>query len=616
MEHRYPRWFGIVALLLCLGGLRTHAQTFVNQLPIPNTVDNAVVNLSLDVESHNFSPQAGVTDTLDTLVKTFAFNLENDSVGNSYLGPTLIWRPGRHQSINVKNNLTQTATVHWHGAHVPPSMDGGPHQPIAPGATWPVHFDVMDTACTLWYHPHAHDETFAQVEMGLSAIIIVDDSTDPVRNALPHRYNVDDFPIIIQERTFEASGDPSFIYQIDTNQHGGPPSRTIVNGVVNPYLEVPPQLVRFRILDGSSRMAYRLGIGQTAGNPLPFQLIASDDGYLGAPITVDSFLTGPGIRNEIVFDFSPYAGQNVYLMNMIQTASGSGIIGIGPPEQSTAPFFLEFRVGAVAVPPLGTVPTFPALNIPATASYTKQRTKDLIGQGGPTNPVPFSINGNQFLLDVVNDTIMLDSTEIWHIYNVTNVAHPFHIHDIHFFVTHVEIATSGSSDTIPIPAEMMGPKDNVLVQKDMRVTFVTTFRNFATLIDSDSAYMYHCHILTHEDGYYAPGAGGGPSFRDMHGMMQQFVVWNGITVQADEQELADGMVLYPNPAYDELHLKGESTEPSTVRVYDLSGRTLVMQTLAPFAGTTTIPVEGLSRGMVLVEWTSAAGTHTRKVVLR
>ena len=125
--------------------------------------------------------------------------------------------------------------------------------------------------------------------------------------------------------------------------------------------------------------------------------------------------------------------------------------------------------------------------------------------------------------------------------------------------------------------------------------------------------MYHCHILTHEDGYY----GGATVQQRQHlGMMQQFVVWNGLFTVTDEQTLTEDLVIYPNPATDVLHLKGESTKPSMVRIYDLAGRSLVSQEFAPFNGTVDISTYGLSKGMVLVEWTSPKGKFTKKVVLR
>jgi bilirubin oxidase len=345
-------------------------------------------------------------------------------------------------------------------------------------------------------------------------------------------------------------------------------------------------------------------------------LIASDDGYLRNPITVDSFTTGPGIRNEIVFDFSPYQGQSVFLLNMTRTAPGSGIIGIGPPEQSTAETFLEFKVGQNTVSPIGIVPTFPAIDTFAYDNQTPTRTKNLMGVNGFGAFVPFSINGSQFVLDSLTDTIPLNATEKWIIRNQTAVAHPFHIHDIHFFVIAVDSMVTGGTVPLPIPAEYMGPKDNVLVSANHQVTFVTKFTDFGTYIDPDDAYMYHCHILTHEDGYYALG-GPPPTTqqRDHFGMMAQFVVWNGLVAAPDAETMVRDMKLFPNPTTGEIQLRGEYNKSSTVRIIDLQGKVLHFEQLGPFHGTKTFDLGGLSKGMYLFEWQSTAGSFTRKVIL-
>jgi blue copper oxidase len=65
-----------------------------------------------------------------------------------------------------KNALDIVTTVHWHGLLVPGYCDGGPHEPINPGATWHPALKVDQPAATLWFHPHAHHETARQTYMG------------------------------------------------------------------------------------------------------------------------------------------------------------------------------------------------------------------------------------------------------------------------------------------------------------------------------------------------------------------------------------------------------------------------------------------------------------------
>ncbi|MFP4619070.1 MAG: multicopper oxidase domain-containing protein [Spirochaetaceae bacterium] len=86
-----------------------------------------------------------------------------------YLGPTIRVRRGDSVCIDVDNRLNEPTTVHWHGAHVPAKMDGGPHQQVAAGATWRAEFPIDQQAATLWYHPHLIPTTAEQVYRGLAS---------------------------------------------------------------------------------------------------------------------------------------------------------------------------------------------------------------------------------------------------------------------------------------------------------------------------------------------------------------------------------------------------------------------------------------------------------------
>ena len=100
-------------------------------------------------------------------------------------------------------------------------------------------------------------------------------------------------------------------------------------------------------------------------------------------------------------------------------------------------------------------------------------------------------------MDVINETVQVDSTEIWEIVNDTMMMHPFHVH-------HGQFQILDRNGRPPHPEEM-AYKDTVKVGPGETVRFIMRFADFS---DPDTAYMYHCHILEHED----------------NGMMGQFVV--------------------------------------------------------------------------------------------
>ena len=159
-----------------------------NPLFIPDTLSGTTFNLTAQIGTKSFF--AGQT------TPTYGYN------GN-FLGPTLILRKGDSVTLNVTNQLPVATTVHWHGFHVAPENDGGPHQVInANGGIWSPSFTVRNNAATYWYHPHGHTKTELQVSKGLAGIIIIRDNQEDAY-ALPRSYGVDDFPLIFQTRAFD-----------------------------------------------------------------------------------------------------------------------------------------------------------------------------------------------------------------------------------------------------------------------------------------------------------------------------------------------------------------------------------------------------------------------------
>jgi len=601
----------LISLFFCIGSLS--AQNFNNPLIIPYLIDSDSVYLRVDSALHNFNPNGGA-DPLNTLVPTFAYN----QIGNTSmtcLGPSIAWRYGHQVHTEVTNNLGDTTTTHWHGAHVPVHTDGGPHQPIAPGATWSIDFEIKDKSSTMWYHPHAMGTTYEQVQTGLSGMIYVEDPTDgtddpiltAIHDTLPHTYGVDDFPLIVQTKFFDIDSIGNV-----TIKGGccGPPGTAgyksgyeyIINGSMNPYLEVPANMIRVRILNGDGKFTFNLGIGDLNFNPETFQYIATNAGYTDTTYAMQQVYVSPGDRTEWLIDLRGRTpGDTLYLINFADDIpSGSGIIGNGATTQSYAvnKAILKFIIqpNTLAPSPIATFPIgLHPLEIPAYYSYTKRRNKAFTGTG------PYLINNTPMDMMVVNDTIMLDSTEIWTITNNTTKAHPWHIHDIHFYVTEVLDGTGTPLNKSLYPQIFSGPLDVVLIEPGWTLSYVANFSDFGTAIAPDSSYMYHCHILPHED----------------KGMMGQFVVWDGsLGVSVDKINAVENpLKLFPNPTSNELFLEGESEEDSRIHIFDLQGRLLKTQQLSAFSGTVSISIEGLSYGLILVEWTTTKGKFVNKVLI-
>src|SRR5699024_9691501 len=177
---------------------------FKNELRIPPL---AQPNSKEGKTIFNLTLQKGKTVLFDgESTKTWGAN-------GSYLMPTIRASKADDIKVRISNTLGAHTTIHWHGMHIPATMDGV-HQIIEPGETWQPQWTIDQQAATLWYHPHLMGQTAEQVYRGLAGLFIIDDENS-TSLALPDEYGVDDIPLIVQDRTFNDEG--QFIYQPNEN---------------------------------------------------------------------------------------------------------------------------------------------------------------------------------------------------------------------------------------------------------------------------------------------------------------------------------------------------------------------------------------------------------------
>jgi FtsP/CotA-like multicopper oxidase with cupredoxin domain len=262
---------------------------FNEPLAIPPVATSRLVD---DERVFDLKLQQGTTDFGHGQTPTWG-------IDGPYLGPTIRVSRGDKIRMRIDNQLPETTTVHWHGMHLPAEMDGGPHQPIAPGEVWEPYWRIDQTAATLWYHPHLHGESATHVYRGLAGMFLID---DPISESLPlpREYGVDDIPVILQDKKFHDDGtldeDPAMF------QSAGVTGETVVvNGTVGPYLEVTTELVRLRLLNASTTRPYAI----TLANGGTFDMIASGGGLLAAPVTLNRIQLSAGERAEIVIALDP-----------------------------------------------------------------------------------------------------------------------------------------------------------------------------------------------------------------------------------------------------------------------------------------------------------------------
>jgi FtsP/CotA-like multicopper oxidase with cupredoxin domain len=395
-------------------------------------------------------------------------------INGPHLAPTLRAEKGEHVQVRVTNDMDEVSTLHWHGMHLPGEMDGGPHQMIAPGETWTPNWVIDQPAASLWYHPHPHGETARHVYHGLAGMFIIDDEEESAL-ALPRDYGIDDIPLIVQDRKFNDDGtlDASNSFMQSAGIIG---DTVLVNGTPGPYFEVTTHTVRLRILNGSNARPYNFAFEDHR----LFSLIGTDGGLLESPVELSSIQLSPGERAEIVVAFKP--GEQVRLQSgpsdtKDRLAGGADHLDI-----------LQFRV-AKDLDGLTHVPD-ELVEVPRIDESAAVMTRDFELSGT-------SINGQTMDMSRIDDVVTVGDTEIWHVTNVDGETHNFHIHDVQFQILDI--------DGRQPPPHLQGWKDTIWLPPDQRFRIVMTFTDYTS---DQWPYMYHCHMLRHED----------------QGMMGQFIV--------------------------------------------------------------------------------------------
>ena len=585
------------------------AQNFANPLPIPYLLPGPEFDIEITSAEHNFDPNGTLTDiNLNVLLPAYCYN-EVGNTGMTYNGPTLTFEKGQEMSLDITNNIDEDmgTTVHWHGLNVPAKEDGGPHQVIEHKTTWSPTLPIVDPVQTIWYHSHLMDFTTDQVIRGMAGLIVVEDpQNDPLYAELPHDYGVNDIPLNIQEKGFvlDSSTTPPTAKAIKAGEKPGNGPWTLVNGVVNAVARVPRQVVRLRILNGSPRKMFNIGLSTELENPTSFAnmvMIATGGGYLPKSIPVSSSMIAVGDRIEFLVDFSAYEnGTTLYMSNLAVPADADYGTTLG---DALMAFIVDESIS----------PANPVTTIPdeldteyelAPGDVAMTRDKELLGKKGSGDL--WTIDGTPMDMSVINDIVLVNTKEKWIIHNTTDVAHPFHIHKVQFQVTRYDgllgtMDTPGQWEYPDLPPDLIGYKDVQLIRAGATLEFEARFDFFPSPLLASEGFMYHCHILTHED----------------NSMMHQFVVVDSadFPTSVDVPAARNVLMLHPNPAANTLVFKGSFNKAGTLRLYNMAGQ-VVKEQFIDAPASAVIDVSGLPRAAHIVEFVTANDRFIQKVLLK
>jgi bilirubin oxidase len=506
-----------------------NAQTY-NNLWIPDTLSGTEFNLT-------------IKDTIKQ-IRTGNQTITGGINGN-FWGPTLFINKGETVHMNVLNKLNDSTTIHWHGMHLPAVMDGGPHQVIPPGTLWQPFWEVKNQAGTYWYHPHLHEMTTEHLTKGIGGFMIVRDA-DEAALALPRTYGIDDIPLMVTSRRYDANN--QFVF---TNVAYG--DYLLTNGTSNAQISLPKQYVRLRILNAETERGYDLGFSDNR----TFYIIGNDGGLLGAPVAVTRVKLMVGERVEILVNLGNDAINSTLYLKAYNSGQAFGFPG-GEPATSgnfgsllnNIDFpILRINVAATNSSPITTLPSTLVNNTYWTAADATV-TKAIAVTGGQ-GPTPFSFDNTSFNLSTINKTVNLNDIEKWTITNNNIFGHTFHIHDVEFKI----VARNGVSTAVG--SHESGWKDVLYLPRGENATFVAKFDDYA---DPIHPFMYHCHFTNHEDA----------------GMMGQFVVTGTTGINSSKENL--GFTIFPNPVREKLYITLANSKSVVyyITIFNLNGKALMM----------------------------------------
>jgi FtsP/CotA-like multicopper oxidase with cupredoxin domain len=461
--------------------------------------------------------------------------------------------PDRHAA-----QLTGQTVVHLHGGLTPASYDGWAENLSAPGQVAVFHYPMNQRAALLWYHDHVMGITKLDVYAGLAGPWIVRDDRER-ELGLPEGPPFE-VPLLIQDRNFDVDEQGRLtgrlVHKTDPEVMEAFPPFTLVNGTVWPFLEVRPAIYRFRVLNGSNARTYRLVLLRDGAPELErITQIGTDHGLLRAPVPVpaDGLVLASAERADLLVDFSELApGSELTLLNTASAPFDGSTFPAADAENAADvegllpyPQVLRFRVTGEPASPrpipreLATdfeTPTAEALagarrraialverELDGAPNMLTMRELALAADAdaGPLVTVTDGEETTRYRVvaahfeDTTTFFPMLGAYEVWQLINLTGDTHPIHLHLDPFQILarrpiRYELPDGGIGErdlaaTVTLerdPDDQLdhaiddnerGLKDTIRVNPNEIVEIAVRFTTYS------GRYMYHCHILEHED---------------------------------------------------------------------------------------------------------------------
>jgi spore coat protein A len=423
------------------------------------------------------------------------------SFENSFPGPTIEVKSGEGAIVQWANELPSRhflpidhtlhgaerplpevrSVIHLHGGRTPAASDGYPEEWVVPGKSQTCFYPAKQDAALLFYHDHTMGINRLNIYAGMQGLFVVRDAQEAALHLPSGKYEV---PLLIADRLLRKDG--QLVYPV--SEHPDRPwvpevfgNAILVNGKLLPYLDVEPRRYRLRMMNGSNGRFYRLSLA----NKTELHVIGNDQGLLSTAVAAKHVPLAPGERLDVIVDFAAMAGTHVKLV-------------------SDSFDIMEFRVAAKGGTDTSEMPGVlrPPLRLdPATAVHTRRLTLDE-RMDDIQRSMGMLLNNTSWHAPITEKPT-LGTTEIWELINLTDDSHPIHLHLVRLQILgrrrfdQFEYQAKGTlrftGPVQPPEADEAGWKDTVRADPGMVTRIVVPFEGYA------GRYVWHCHILEHED---------------------------------------------------------------------------------------------------------------------
>jgi spore coat protein A len=423
------------------------------------------------------------------------------SFEDSFPGPTIEVKSGEGAIVEWANELPSRhflpidytlhgagrslpevrSVIHLHGGRTPAASDGYPEEWVVPGKQQRCFYPSQQDAALLFYHDHTMGINRLNIYAGMQGLLIVRDAHEEALKLPSGKYEV---PLLLTDRLLGKDG--QLVYPV--SEHPERPwvpevfgNAILVNGKLLPYLDVEPRRYRLRMMNGSNGRFYRISLADRA----EMHVIGNDQGLLSTPVAVKRVPLAPAERVDVVVDFAAMAGSRVNLVSDSFDIMEFRVAGKGATDTSTLPATLRT-----------------ALRLdPAAAVRTRRLTLDE-RMDDIQRSMGMLLNNTPWHAPVTEKPV-LGTTEIWELVNLTDDSHPIHLHLVRLQILDrrrfdaFEFQAKGTlrftGPAQPPEAHEAGWKDTVRADPGMVTRIIVPFEGYA------GRYVWHCHILEHED---------------------------------------------------------------------------------------------------------------------